>query len=165
MFKKVALVAFVGAVSASTGAFAGTDTQNMAVSANISASCSVAPAPLAFGTALLPLTSTTTAVNSTSIASVTCSTASPYTLNINGGLTPGSYVGGATRAMKFGAILLPYEVYTDAAHLDPFAAAAGPSGTGTGTGTSTVTIYGQIPAQPTPTAGTYTDTLAVVINY
>jgi spore coat protein U-like protein len=161
MFKKVALLAFVGAVSASSGAFALSDTQIMAVSANIQASCTLATAPLTFGTAGTPLTSTTTAVLRTSTASVTCTSASPYTLNIG----YGANATGTTRRMINGGTFLPYEVYTDAAGTDPFLPTPGGGGTGSGTGTSTVTIFGQIPAQPTPAAGIYTDTLSVVINY
>jgi spore coat protein U-like protein len=161
MFKKVAFLAFVGAVAASNGALAGTDTKTMAVSADVQALCTLSTAPLNFGT----LNSTTTNTDVSVNASVTCSSAStPYTLNID----YGANAQGTTRRMKLGTTFLPYEVYTTGFGLDAYVqtpGTAGSPGTSGGTGTGTVPIFGRIPAQATPATGVYTDTLAVVINY
>ncbi len=162
MFKKVALIAFVGAVAASNGAYAGTSTSSMAVSANLSVSCTVAAAAMNFGTVSTTTATTNAPANS---ASVTCAAATPYTLNID----YGANASGTTRRMKNGADFLNYEVYTTGYGIDPFVqtpGTAGSPGTAGGSGTSTVSIYGQVLVQTTPTTqGSYTDTLTVAVNF
>jgi spore coat protein U-like protein len=166
MYKKVACLAFVGAVAASSNAFAVTDTQTMAVSATISSSCTLATTPLNFGGAL---TSTTTADTDVLVnATVTCTNDSPFNVGIDNGL---NFSGG--RRMSSGANFLPYTVSVDAFGVTSYTAVGTFGTTGnfnsalTGiTGANTVAIYGQIPQQVTsPASGTYTDTLTVTVNY
>ena len=166
MFKKVAFIAFAGAVAASSSAFAGTDMQLMTVSATISSSCSLAMAPLNFGGALTTTNAADIDVQTT--ATVTCANDSPFNIGINNG---GNFSG--TRRMKSGANFLPYEVYVDGFGVNPFTAvgAFGAVGnynsplTGNAIAPNVVPIYGRIPQQTTPQSGTYTDTLQVTVNY
>lgn len=165
MFKKVAFIAFAGAVAASSSAFAGTDTQSMAVSATISSSCTLATAPLNFGGALTTTNGGNTDVQTT--ATVTCANDSPFNVGIDNGANFS-----VTRRMKSGANFLPYNVYVDGFGVNAFTA-AGSYGTAgnynsslTGnTGANVVPIYGQIPQQSTPPSGAYTDSLQVTVNY
>lgn len=165
MNKKVAYLAFAGALLASAGANAATDTQNMAVSATISASCGLAVNPLAFGS----LASTAADTDAATTITVTCSTDSPYNVGMDYGANAG---GGFQRRMAAGANQLNYEVYIDAGRT----AAFGPVSTygaldnynspATGNDIARIIdIYGRIPAQSTPPSGAYTDTLAVTLNY
>jgi spore coat protein U-like protein len=60
-----------------------------------------------------------------------------------------------------------YGIYRDASHSSPWGDTLG-SNTHTGTGTGAVqnfTGYGLIPAQPTPPALTYQDTVVVTVTY
>ena len=165
MFKKVAFIAFAGAVAASSSAFAATDTQSMAVSATISSSCTLATAPLNFGAAL----TTTNAANIDVLvnATVTCSNDSPFNVGIDNG---GHFSG--TRRMQSGANFLPYDVYVDGFGVNAYTA-VGAFGTSSNynsaltgiTGANVVPIYGRIPQQTTPPSGTYTDSLQVTVNY
>jgi spore coat protein U-like protein len=132
---------------------AATATTTFAVTATVQASCSVTATALAFGTY-----SSLAASTSTSSVSVTCTTTTPYTLGLNAGLN-GTV---PARAMKSGAVLLNYGLFTDAAYTTNFATLASANGTGSAVAT---TVYGQIPASQYVTPGAYTDTITATVTY
>jgi spore coat protein U-like protein len=131
------------------------------VTATFPATCTVASTTLPFGsagvlTALRDATSTVTA---------TCSSTTPYTIALNGGTT------GATdptqRKMSKGAERITYGLYRDAARTLPWGSTTGTntaSGTGSGVGQA-FTVYGRVPAQSTPSAGAYADTIIATVTY
>ncbi len=54
----------------------------------------------------------------------------------------------------------------DAGRTAPWFTDAGNVATGSGTGNGqSLTVYGRVPVQTTPVAGTYTDTVVVTITY
>ncbi|MGH6906975.1 MAG: Csu type fimbrial protein [Aestuariivirga sp.] len=129
--------------------------------ADYPATCSVSATNLDFGShGILD-----TAVDATNTVSVTCSNTTPYTVSMNGGNA------GATdptqRKMANGAATVTYGIYRDAARALPWGSTIGTdtvAGTGTGA-VQTYTGYGRVPAQTTPSAQTYTDTIVVTVTY
>jgi spore coat protein U-like protein len=172
MFKKVACLAVIGAALASTGAHAAQQSATMAVSADITASCTLATNPLAFGS--FTTTNTTPSLGNgrylQTSAVVTCSSDSPF----NVGIDYGANASGFQRRMFNGTTgYMNYEVYVDGFGVNAFGTVSnyGTANnynsplTGNDVGPNTVPIYGVIPQQSTPASGTYTDTLTVTVNY
>lgn len=99
---------------------------------------------------------------------VNCSQGTPYTIGLNAGTTAGGTI--ATRRMaSAGGATINYTLHRDAAR----AAASNWGNTpgtdtqgGTGNGAAqTITVFGRIPVQTTPAAGTYTDSVTISLNY
>ena len=94
-----------------------------------------------------------------------CTSGTPYTVQLNGGLS------GATdptlRKMTKALESVTYGLYLDAARSLPFGSALGTNtASGTGTGLAqTIAVYGRVPAQTTPSAGAYADTITVTLTY
>jgi spore coat protein U-like protein len=129
------------------------------VSASYAATCTVSAGTMNYGS-ILDLSSITDA---TASLSTTCSASSPYTIGLNDGLAS---TGTLQRRMTFGADHLSYGLYKDSSRLTPWGNTSGTNMSGTGTGTSqSYTVYGRIPVQITPPAGTYNDTVIVTVSY
>lgn len=84
------------------------------------------------------------------------------------GLNEGSHASGGVRRMAGpGGEHVRYELYRDSARNQRWGNAVGTDtsdGTGTG-GTQSLTVYGRVPAQETPAAGTYSDTVTVTLTF
>ena len=134
----------------------------MSVNITIQNACnvsSVAPTALNFGTQG-PLTS---AVNQTSTITVTCTKSAPYNIGLDGG-TSGNV---SARTMINGANTVGYQLYSDSGRSTVWGNTIGTNTVAsTGTGSSQAfTVYGQVPAQATPPAATYNDTVNVTVTY
>jgi spore coat protein U-like protein len=102
-------------------------------------------------------------VDATGGLGVTCSSGASYTIGLNNGLTG---TGPTARRMTLGAQAVIYGLYKNAARTQPWGNSGAQLVTGTGAGTlQTLTVYGRVPAQATPPAGTYTDTVVVTVTY
>lgn len=138
-----------------------TGTAPFTVSATVVSTCSVSATTLDFGsTGLLAAN-----VDSTNALSVMCSNTVPYSILLDGGLS------GATdptlRKMTKGAETVTYGLYQDVARSQPWGSTKGTntvSGTGSGFPQG-YTVYGRVPPQPTPSPGTFLDTIVVTISY
>lgn len=131
------------------------------VTADNISSCTVSATTLDFGSKGLLDTN----VDAANQINVTCSSAVPYTVGLNGGSS------GATdpsqRKMTLGAAQVTYGIYRDAARTQPWGNTIG-SDTVAGIGTGSVQVltgYGRVPMQTTPAPGTYTDTVVVTVTY
>ncbi|WP_274426586.1 Csu type fimbrial protein [Chelativorans sp. YIM 93263] len=161
------LVALVGllAMSAvmSETAFSQTATTQFNVQITINAECQINSAnDLNFGASGM----LDTAVAATTAIAVQCTSGTTYDVGLNEGTGAGATV--ATRVMTGpGAETVTYSLYTDPAHTDVWGNTTGTDTvTGTGTGSEQIyTVYGQVPAQPTPTPGTYSDVITVTVTY
>lgn len=105
----------------------------------------------------------TTKVDTTSTINVTCTKGATFTVGLDGG-------GAANinaRVMSDGSgNTVGYQLYSDPARTTVWGNTAGSMPSQTGTGTSQdITVYGEVPAQNTPPAGNYSDTVAVVVTY
>lgn len=130
------------------------------VTATVAKQCSVTATPLDFGTVGLLLANTL----GTSTIGVQCSSGSAWNVGLDKGSNGASIT---TRKMASGANLVGYQLYSNAARTTVWGDTVG-SNTVAGTGNGNVqnlTVYGSVPAQTTPAAGTYNDTITVTVTY
>ena len=131
------------------------------VTATDSTNCAVNASTLNFGSVGV----LRSAVDAASSVTVTCTNALPYTIALDGGLSGASNP--TQRVMSQAAQHITYGLYRDAARAQPWGDSVGTNtAAGTGSGlTQTLTVYGRVPAQTTPSPGTYADTVVVTISY
>lgn len=126
----------------------------------IAQACTVSATNHAFGT-LDPLAGTD--VDSASTVTVTCSTATSYSIALSAG--NGTY---DRREMVKGSDTLEYNLYTDAARTiiwgDGSGSTSTVSGNDDGTGTDH-TVYGRIPSGQNPVIGSYSDSIVATVTY
>jgi spore coat protein U-like protein len=102
-------------------------------------------------------------VDATGGLDVTCTPGTPYTVGLNDGLSGDSPTG---RRMTRGSQTVIYGLYKDAARSLPWGSSGGDLLAGAGIGaTQSVSVYGRVPAQQTPSPGTYSDTVIVTVTY
>ena len=136
------------------------DTFGFNVNATVARQCNVSATTLDFGTVGLLSANTP----GTSTIGVQCSSGSAYNVGLNQGLNGPSI---NARKMAFGANLIGYQLYSNPGRTTVWGDAVG-TNTVAGSGNGSVqnlTVYGTVPAQTTPTAGTYNDTITVTITY
>jgi len=138
-----------------------TTSASFTAKASVTALCSVNAVTLDFGTPGL----LTSAVPSTSSIGVQCASGVAYNVGLDGGLHSGNSIN--ARKMVLGANSVAYQLYRDSGRTAVWGNTVNTntvSGTGTGS-IQNLTVYGQVPAQTTPPAGTYTDTVVVSVTY
>jgi spore coat protein U-like protein len=131
------------------------------VTAFAAPSCNVSAATLDFGLA----SGLAGAIDGVSTMTVTCSAGTPFSIALNGGNA--GAVDPVQRKMSKGGEQISYGLYRDVARLLPWGETVGVdilSGVGDGAA-QPVTVYGRVPAQATPSPGTYTDTIVVTLTY
>lgn len=134
---------------------------NFNATATVNSTCTVTATNMNFG--VTPTFSST--IDAQSTVQVTCTSGTPYHVRLSGGNA------GATdptqRKMSLGANQVTYGLYRNAARTLGWGSTDGvDTQPGTGTATPNVhTVYGRIPPQATPPAGTYTDTVVVVVSF
>lgn len=138
-------------------------TTQFQVSMTIQAECRLTSASdLAFGTTGV----IQTAINSTSTIGVQCTNTTPYNIGLNAGAGTGATVTNRHMTSGTGA-QVNYQLFRDSGRTLNWGNTA-PTDTLSGTGNGavqTVTVYGRVPAQTTPAAGTYADTVQVTVTY
>jgi spore coat protein U-like protein len=152
----VSLAALVAPASATT-----TKTATFLVSLQITADCAISANALNFGSSGV----LAAAINQTTTLSVTCSNTTPYNVGLDAGNASGSTV--AARLLANGAATVGFQMYSDSGRSTVWGNTIGTntvSGTGTGSA-QTLTVYGQVPAQATPAANTYTSTVTASITF
>lgn len=135
---------------------------NLPVHAAIPGSCSIVANDLAFGAR----SSLAAAVDGNTAIGVTCTTGTLYTVKLDGGLIGGTV--GNRRMGRDGVApgVIGYQLYQDSARALVWGDTLGSTVTGIGTGAaSTLTVYGRVPAQATPAAGDYRDTVTATVEY
>ena len=100
-------------------------------------------------------------VDNTSTLQVQCTNTTPYNIGLDAGTGSGATV--AVRKMTNGGNTINYSLYTTAARTITVGTDT-VAGTGNGAAQS-YTVYGRVPAQATPAAATYTDTITVTVTY
>jgi spore coat protein U-like protein len=89
----------------------------------------------------------------------------PYNIGLDAGTGSGATV--AVRKMSNGGNTVNYSLYSDSGRSTVWGNTVGTdtvAATGNGTSQS-YTVYGRVPAQTTPAAATYTDTITVTVTY
>jgi len=132
---------------------------NFLVQATVQNECDIAADPLDFGSHGV----LTANVDSTADLHVTCTPGTNYTVSLGNGQNGSSQV---TRKMSNGAGTIAYGLYSDSNRTKTAGSEAGSTLAFTGTGFSeTITVYGRVPPQSTPAAGTYQDVVVVTVTY
>lgn len=166
----ISAVAFGGAGAAFNG-FAATDTDNLGVSATVTATCTIATTPVAFGV-YDPTSGTDLAAQGS--VTVLCTNGSASTITLGQGTAAvGDVPGAPVRQMSGGAAgagRLGYFLYHEVGLTTAWGNTA-PTGTAhTGTGADAVfTVYGEIPAGQNIIAGSggtaYADTVIATVTF
>lgn len=105
------------------------------------------------------------ALDATGSIGVTCTNSAPYTIALDGGTT--AAVDPTQRKMSKASEQITYGLYQNLARTQPWGDGVGIntiSGTGSGLQQS-LTVYGRVPAQSTPSPGSYSDTVVVTVIY
>lgn len=128
--------------------------------ANVVSTCTVSANTMNFGTAGV-LSSN---VDTTNTISVNCNSGLPYQIGLDNGLTGSSPI---LRRMTNGGESVTYGIYRNSARTQSWGDTVGTNTVGSvGTGLiQNFTAYGRVPVQPTPSAGTFTDTIVVTVTY
>jgi spore coat protein U-like protein len=157
MPKKVAVLGAIGVSLLATSANADV-TDNLNLQATITGTCTVNNgADINFGAAILSLSA---AVTASTTVDVNCTNTIPYTVGISNGANGNRFLADG------GGNFIDYELYSDAGYATRFENIGTSTVGGNGTGAvQTYGIYARIPAQTTPPAGTYTDTVVVSVRY
>jgi spore coat protein U-like protein len=156
-----ALTLAAGLAAAAPVANAATTTANMSVQLTLASSCAIGSvATLDFGTD----TSLAAALAATANIQVTCTSGTPYTVELGAGTGAGATT--AVRKMTSGANTVNYSIYKEVAHTNVLGTGATDRLSSTGTASAqTFTAYGLVPIQSTPPIGTYADTVLVTVTY
>lgn len=129
------------------------------VNAFVDRTCTVSAQNLNFGSHGVLRTQT----DASSQLSVNCTSGLPYTVGLNGGL---SNQAPTARRMTANGQFITYGLYRNSDRSLPWGDTAGTMASGTGSGIAqNLGVYGRVPAQTTPSPGTYSDTVAVTVTY
>jgi spore coat protein U-like protein len=144
-------------------AYAATATSQFQVTMTLQAECKLTSASdLSFGTSGV----IQTAINATSAIGVQCTNTTPYNVGLNAGAGSGATVSLRKMTSASGATV-NYQLFRDSARTQTWGDTISTntaSGTGNGA-VQTLTVYGTVPAQTTPAAGSYTDTVQITVTY
>jgi len=122
--------------------------------------CLVTPQDIDFGAHGM----LTANIDANGLLSVTCTPSTAYTIGLNGGTAnaaPGA------RQMTKGGETITYALYQNSARTQLWGNTIGTdtvAAAGTGLAQN-FTVYGRVPPQASPSAGTYTDTIVVTVTY
>lgn len=150
-----------GEGSGQTACTSGGTSPSFNVTATVVPACTIDVAPLSFGS----MESLAEAVDAQTTITANCTSATSYSISL--GLGNGSGVTGpAARKMMKGSDSITYGLYQNPERTMVWGDQVSSDFDGTGTGSfQSIPVYGRIPSQNTPQAGTYTDTVVVTITY
>jgi len=108
-----------------------------------------------------------TATDASNTVAVTCTSGTGYTISLSGGDSGATDPTQRLLSDPADTEFITYGIYRNAGRTLPWGSTIG-SNTVAGTGTGAVqnyTAYGRVPAQATPSAQTYSDTIVVTVTY
>jgi spore coat protein U-like protein len=138
-----------------------TDMVELVVQADVTRSCIIDPATLAFGNYDPVGANATAPRDAQSAIQIACTGGTPYAV----GLGPGSNAAGAVRQMANGAERLRYELYTDPGRTSVWSTTAQVGGTAPSNAPIPLPVYGRIFPGQFVGAGPYNDVVVSTINY
>lgn len=153
-----------GLAAAAAQGWAATATTTFIVSGTVVPGCSVTATAMSFGAAIPnPITAN---IDAASTVTATCSTGTPWTVDLNVGTGAGATF--AVRRMTSGGSTMNYSLYTNAGRTTVWGDGTGGTSEATGVGTGAgqaITVFGRIPPQALASSGAYTDTITVTILF
>ena len=164
-FAKIALVSVMSAaaLAIAPSSFAGSKSATFQVSLTVQADCAISANPLDFGSQGVISDN----VDGASTLAVTCTKGTPYNVALDSGSATGSTIANRQLTDAGGTDVVKYNLYRDAARTQVWGQVSGvdtASGTGNGDAQS-ITVYGRVPAQTVPAAGTYTSTVTATVVF
>jgi spore coat protein U-like protein len=161
--KHLSAAFFALATLVSGQAFAGSASNELTVTASVAEACSVSSALLSFG-AYNPASGSP--VIASSSIDVVCTLGTAASIALDPGMNSGeSSLSDPDRHMSNGQHLLAYELFQDS-ELSTIWAAEGAARSFTGSGApQSLPIYGMIPAGQQVSAGAYSDSVLVSVNF
>ncbi|MGR9085688.1 MAG: Csu type fimbrial protein [Gammaproteobacteria bacterium] len=164
----VASILAVGLGTFSGASRAGTETANLAVSATISANCTIDTTALDFGGYDPIVTHKAAPLDGTGTVTTVCTNGSAVAITLGQGVNAdtGSSDPAPLRRLTDGTNFLSYDLYSDSGRSVVWGNDATVDVERTGTGVADVlTVYGQIPQDQNVPAGTYTDTVVATVTF
>lgn len=131
------------------------------VTATVEKECAVSAMDIDFGST----GGLTSAVTANGRLDVLCTPGTDFQVSLNNGQNGTAANDRKMKSPAGGTV--HYNLYRDAGHTAPWGSTLSTDtliSTGNGT-TDSYTVYGRVPAQPTPAAGVYTDTIIVTLTY
>jgi spore coat protein U-like protein len=157
------------ALGAASSVDAGTATSNLAVTASVTANCTITTSPVAFGAYDPVSVNASTALNGTGTLNVTCTSGASTTITLGQGANAntGSTDAAPARRMKdSGSNFLTYSLYQNTGRTTVWGNTAGTGVANTGTGSQVaVTVYGAVDAGQNVPAGSYSDTVVATVTF
>jgi spore coat protein U-like protein len=157
-------VAVAAALVMATGAWAGQSTALVWVSTRVEPQCRVSGATMNFGSYNPVGANATQPLDAETTFDVQCTPGSRVSVTLESGLYPDSSerrLSGTTR----GARRLAYELYSDASRQRPWTSASPLSLLGFGRAPQRVRVYGRIPQGQDVPAGSYQDSVLIVVSF
>jgi spore coat protein U-like protein len=147
----------IGGSSPSSCGSGNTSSFPFSASATVQQVCTVSATTLNFGSIAGFLTGNH---DGTSTVSVKCVNGTAYKVGLDNGQH-------GTRRMQGPGGYISYELYRDSGRTQRWGTNLGvDTASGTGSGNpQNITVFGRVPAQTTPSAGTYSDTVTVTVTY
>lgn len=141
--------------------FAATTTTTFTVTLTLQNDCQITANALNFGSSGVIAGN----IDQTTTLTVTCSNGATYDVGLNAGSAPGSTIPNRLLAGS-GTPTVAFQLYRDSGHSLIWGETAGTTVGGTGTGAAqTLTVYGRVPSQTTPAAGTYSSTVTATVTF
>lgn len=163
--KKI-LVCVVSLLAPITAMASGSDSDNMAVSATVSDSCTISAGALSFGTYD---TVSGAAVPGEATLSVACTEGASAVLTLGQGSNPdtGSDDSAPLRQMGSSANRLAYTLYQDVGHGDLWGntEVTGVPYTASSSAPADITVFGEISGSQDVPSGSYTDTVVATVTF
>jgi spore coat protein U-like protein len=170
MPKRMFYLLLAAALCSASPANAGSASATMTVTATVISTCTINSGNLSFGNYDAVGTNATAPLLGTASITATCTQGAAATVDIDAGLNPTGTGNTQARRMKgTGTNYLAYGIYKDSAHSSPWGTkTSGTTASVTGAGGTTpvsLTAYGSVPSAQNVPVGSYTDSVAVTINY
>ncbi len=170
MMKRPLFLVLITVLAVAKPAMGASASATMTVTATVIATCTITSGNLSFGNYDAVGANATAPLNGTAAISATCTQGAAATVDIDQGLNASGSGNSMQRRMKgTGTNYLAYGIYQDSAHSKPWGSkTSGTTVSVTGAGGATpvhLTAYGSVPGAQNVSTGSYTDSVAVTINY
>lgn len=166
---RMATVLLLGLGAWSANSVAGTATDNLAVSASVTANCTISTGALTFGSYDPIVTNKAANLDGTGSVSVTCTNGADWKIGLGQGSNAdtGSTDAAPLRQMSDGgSSLLSYALYSDAGRSVVWGNTDATDVDGTGDGTAQAnTVYAEIASDQNVIEGSYSDTVVATVTF
>jgi spore coat protein U-like protein len=157
-----------GALFLAGPADAATATDNIAVGATVTANCTIAASPLAFGAYDPVVTNASAPLTGATSVAVTCTNGAPVTVTLGQGLhdATGTAAAPVRRMLSGTTDFLAYNLFTDVGRGTVWGNTLVTGVDSTGSGVSqTVDIFGTVAPGQNVVTGTYADTVVATVTF